>query len=85
MSESENRVAFITAAVVLLVMPLVFAMGLASMMLILRAAGLYQMGRLMVVVSFVWGLVVMAVALLIARRLIRRERRTTNDELRTKN
>ncbi len=75
MSESENRVAFLTAAVVLLVMPLVFAMGLASMMLMLRVAGLFEMGRLMVVVSVVWGLVVMAVALLIARRLIRRSAR----------
>jgi hypothetical protein len=75
MSESENRVAFITAAVVLLVMPIIFAMGLASLMLILRLTGLFQMGRLMVVVWVVWGLVVMAIALLIARRLVRRSAR----------
>jgi hypothetical protein len=75
MSEAENRVAFITAAFVLLVMPIVFVLGLASMMLVLRAAGLFQMGRMMVVVSVVWGLVVMAVVLLIARRVSRRSAR----------
>jgi hypothetical protein len=75
MPETENRVAFLTAAVVLLVMPFVFVVGLASMMLVMRAAGLYEMGQLMVAVSLMWGLVVMAVALVIARHLIRRSAR----------
>jgi hypothetical protein len=75
MSESENRVAFLTAAVVLLVMPIVYVVGLASMMLVVRAAGLYEMSRLMVASAVVWGLVVMAIALFIARRVIRRSAR----------
>jgi hypothetical protein len=75
MSEAENRAAFLFAAVVLLVMPIVFGLGLASLMLVMRAAGLFEMGRLMVAISLVWGLVVMTVVLLVARRVIGRSAR----------
>jgi hypothetical protein len=76
MSENETRAAFIAAAVVLLVMPMVFVMGLASLMLMMRAAGVVEMGRSMLVISVVWGVVVMAGALLLTMRLIRRSARS---------
>ena len=75
MPESENRAAFLFAAVVLLVMPIVFVLGLASLMLVMRAAGLFEMGRLMVAISLVWGLFVTTVVLLVARRVIGRSAR----------
>jgi hypothetical protein len=76
MSEQETRVAFITAAVVLLVMPLFFVLGLASLMLAMRASGLEGSGRTMLALAIVWGAMVIVGALMMARRLIRRSART---------
>jgi hypothetical protein len=56
-------------------MPIVFVLGLASLMLVMRAAGLFEMGRLMVALSLVWGLFVTTVVLLVARRVIGRSAR----------
>ena len=72
MSDQETRVAFITAAVVLLVMPLIFVLGLGSLMLAMRASGLEGSGRTMLAFASVWGVIVSVGALLMARRLIRR-------------
>jgi hypothetical protein len=71
MSESETRAAFITAALVLLVMPMVYVIGLASAMLILQTTPWRDMSNVMFGFAIVWGLVVLAGVLLAARRLNR--------------
>jgi hypothetical protein len=75
MSETENRVAFVTAAVVLLVMPLIFAAGMASLMLLMRATGMDGSGGIMLAFAVGWGLIVIVGALIVARRLSRRSAR----------
>lgn len=75
MSESETRAAFITAALVLLVMPLVYVIGLAISMLLLQLTPWRDMREVMFGFAIVWGLVVMAGVLVAARRLNRRSAR----------
>ena len=71
MSESETRAAFLTAAIVLLVMPIVYMIGLASAMLILQFTPWREMSAVMFGFAIVWGIVVLAGVLLAARRLHR--------------
>jgi hypothetical protein len=71
MSESETRAAFLTAALVLLVMPIVYVIGLASAMLILQVTPWREMSNVMFGFAIVWGIVVLAGVLLAARRLNR--------------
>jgi hypothetical protein len=75
MSESETRAAFITAALVLLVMPLVYVIGLAIAMLILQLTPWRDRSDVMFGLAIVWGVVVMAGVLVAARRLNRRSAR----------
>jgi hypothetical protein len=74
MAESETRAAFIMAALVLLVMPIVYVLGLAGAMLIVQLTSLTswrEASSVMFVFAVVWGLVVLA-GILIAARLIHR-------------
>ena len=71
MSERETRAAFITAALVLLVMPIVYVIGLASAMLMLQITPWRDMSNVMFGFAIVWGIVVMAGVLVAARRLNR--------------
>lgn len=71
MSESETRAAFLTAALVLLVMPIVYVIGLASAMLILQTTPWRDMSVVMFGFAIVWGIVVLAGVLITARRLNR--------------
>lgn len=72
MSESDTRAAFMTAAVVLLVMPIVFVIGLAAALLILQITPWRDMSEVMFGLAIVWGIVVMAGVLVAARRITRR-------------
>ena len=71
MSESETRAAFLTAALVLLVMPIVYVIGLASAMLLWQITPWGEMRGVMFGFAIVWGVVVMAGVLVAARRLNR--------------
>jgi hypothetical protein len=71
MAESETRAAFIMAALVLLVMPIVYVLGLAGAMLIVQLTSWREASSVMFVFAVVWGLVVL-VGILIAARLIHR-------------
>ena len=71
MSESETRAAFMTAALVLLVMPIVYVIGLAGAMLILQNTPWRDMSGVMFGYAIIWGIVVLAGVLLAARRLNR--------------
>ena len=71
MSESETRAAFLTAALVLLVMPIVYVIGLASAMLILQNTPWRDMSVVMFGFAIVWGIVVLTGVLITARRLNR--------------
>ena len=71
MSESETRAAFMTAALVLLVMPIVYVIGLAATMLILQITPWGEMREVMFGFAIVWAVVVMTGVLVAARRLNR--------------
>jgi hypothetical protein len=75
MSEADTRAAFIAAALVLLVMPMLFVVGLAGLMLIMRATGMEQAASVMLAVSVAWGVLVIIGVLLVAMRVIRRSAR----------
>jgi len=72
MSERETRAAFITAALVLLVMPFVYVIGLALTILMLQFTPWGNMREVMFGSAIVWGIVVIAGILIAARRLHRR-------------
>ena len=74
-SETETRAAFITAALVLLVIPLVYVIGLALAMLILQITPWGEMKEVVFGLAIVWGVVVMVGVLIAARRLNRRSAR----------
>jgi hypothetical protein len=76
MSESETRAAFMTAALVLLVMPFVYVIGLAVTMLTLQFTPWRNMREVMFGSAIVWGIVVIAGILIGARRLHRRSAKT---------
>ena len=71
MSESETRAAFITAALVLLVMPFVYVIGLALSVLMLQFTPWRNIREVMFGFAIVWGIVVIAGILIAARRLHR--------------
>jgi threonine/homoserine/homoserine lactone efflux protein len=75
MSEAETRAAFITAALVLLVMPMVYVVGLSVLMLIVSATSWAEASGLMFALALMWGVVVIVGILMAARRLIRRSAR----------
>lgn len=75
MSEAETRAAFMTAALVLLVMPIVYAIGLAGAMLILQFTPWREASGLMLAFAIVWGVVVTGGVLIAARRINRRSAR----------
>ena len=76
MPETKPEVAFIAAVLVLLVMPVLFVVGVAGLVLITHAAPWAGMGgdanRLLLTLSVVWGLLVMSGVLIAVRRLVRR-------------
>jgi hypothetical protein len=72
MDDTETRAAFLIAALVLLVMPLVYVVGLASIVLFLRMADVDIAGRIMIIASAVWGVLLLVAVLIVTRRLIRR-------------
>ena len=71
MDETDARTAFITAALVLLVMPLMYIMGLAALFLVVSVSPWPFTRGLMVTVAVVWGLIVIVSMLMVARRLTR--------------
>ena len=75
MSEAETRAAFLTAALVLLVMPIVYVIGLAAAMLILQFTQWREASSLMLAWAIVWGVVVTGGVLIAARRINRRSAR----------
>jgi hypothetical protein len=75
MSEAETRAAFLTAALVLLVMPIVYMIGLAAAMLVLQVTPWREASGAMLAFAVVWGVIVMAGVLIAARRLNRRSAR----------
>ncbi len=74
MAETETRAAFIIAGLVLLVMPIVYMMGLAAAMLMIQFAPVGDTRGFMIAVAVVWGLVVLAGILIVAKRLSRSAR-----------
>jgi hypothetical protein len=68
---TDARTAFIIAALVLLVMPIVYMLGLAAAMLAMQFTPLRDASGFMLAFAIVWGLVVMMAILLAARRLSR--------------
>ena len=74
MADTDARTAFIIAALVLLVMPIVYMLGLAAAMLAMQFTPLRDARGFMLAVAVVWGLVVMIATLLAARRLSRSAR-----------
>lgn len=78
MEETEARAAFITAALVLLVMPLVYIMGLAVLFLAVSVSPWSETRLVMVIAAVVWGLIVIVSMLVVARRLIRRSALTSD-------
>jgi hypothetical protein len=74
MADTDARTAFIIAALVLLVMPIVYMLGLAAAMLAVQFTPLRDSSGFMLAVAVVWGLVVMVAILLAARRLSRSAR-----------
>ena len=75
MAESETRAAFIMAALVLLVMPIVYVLGLAGAMLIVQLTSWREGSDVLFVFAVVWGLVVLAGILIAARQIHRRSAR----------
>ena len=75
MAESETRAAFIMAALVLLVMPIVYVLGLAGAMLIVQLTSWREASDVLFVFAVVWGLVVLAGILIAARQIHRRSAR----------
>jgi hypothetical protein len=71
MSETETRAAFIIAALVLLVMPIVYLIGLASAMLLLQVTPWHEASGVMLAFAAIWGLIVLTGVLIVARRLTR--------------
>jgi len=78
MDETEARAAFITAALVLLVMPLVYILGLAVLFLAVSVSPWSETRLVMVIAAVVWGLIVIVSMLVVARRLIRRSALTSD-------
>ena len=78
MSETSPRVAFIAAALVLLVMPMIFVVGLTG--LIAGGSAWTEMDAQasvpMLTLTVTWGLLVMLGVLMVVRRLIRRSVRS---------
>lgn len=70
-ADTDARTAFIIAALVLLVMPIVYMLGLAAAMLAMQFTPLRDASGFMLAFAIVWGLVVMIAILLAARRLSR--------------
>jgi hypothetical protein len=75
MSEAETRAAFLTAALVLLVMPIAYVIGLAAAMLILQFTPWREASGLMLAFAIVWGVVVTGGVLIASRKLNRRSAR----------
>jgi hypothetical protein len=69
---SEAQVAFIAAAVVLLVLPLVVMFGLAAIALVTQAGATGQAKVLLWVLFAVWVAVVVIASIVFAVRFIRR-------------
>lgn len=74
MAESETRATFIIAGLVLLVMPIVYMMGLAAAMLMAQFTPMADARGFLLGVAVVWGLVVLAGILVVAKRLSRSAR-----------
>jgi hypothetical protein len=72
MPESETRAAFIIAALVLLVMPIVYVIGLAGAMLIVQLTSWREASGAIFVFAVLWGVVVLAGILSAARQIHRR-------------
>ena len=74
MADTEPRAAFIIAGLVLLVMPFVYMIGLAAAMLTTQFMPQRDARGFLFSFAVVWGLVVVAGILLVAKRLSRSAR-----------
>ena len=74
MADTDARTAFIIAALVLMVMPIVYMLGLAAAMLAMQFTPLRDASGLMLGFAIVWGLVVLVAILVAARRISRSAR-----------
>lgn len=72
MDDSDAQAAFITAGLVLLVLPVLYLVGLAAIFVVLTVSPWAGEKWLMVTLSAVWAFIVVAVVLMLARRVIRR-------------
>ena len=72
MADTETRAEFMIAALVLIVMPVVFLLGLGSLIVFLLLLGIDPAGRVMIVGAAIWGLLVLIVLLVVAKRMTRR-------------
>jgi hypothetical protein len=70
-ADTDARTAFIIAALVLMVMPIVYMLGLAAAMLAMQFTPLRDASGFMLAFAIVWGLVVLVAILVAARRISR--------------
>ena len=71
MADTDARTAFIIAALVLMVMPIVYMLGLAAAMLAMQFTPLRDASGFMLAFAIVWGFVVLVAILVAARRITR--------------
>jgi len=74
MDDTDAQTAFITAGLVLLVLPMVYVVGLAAIYVGLTFSPWAGERWLVFVFAGVWAVIVVAAVLMLARRLIRRAR-----------
>ena len=72
MADTERRTEFMIAALLLIVMPVVFILGLASLVVLLVVMGIDPAGRVMIIGGVIWSVVVLIALLVVAKRMTRR-------------
>lgn len=72
MADTEARTEFMIAALLLIVMPVVFLLGLGSLVVLMFVLGIDPAGRVMITGAAIWGVVVTIALLVVARRMTRR-------------
>lgn len=72
MADIEARTEFMIAALLLIVMPVVFLLGLGSLVVLMFVLGIDPAGRVMITGAGIWGVVVTIALLIVARRMTRR-------------
>ena len=72
MADTERRTEFMIAALLLIVMPVVFVLGLASLVVLLVVMGIAPAGPVMIIGGVIWSVVVLIALLVVAKRMTRR-------------